>query len=165
MLPCVVAVSLVLAVSGVACRPPERQVQARGTGGESAQPVVQPSLSALLDSLARLPGEFRLVGFQWQFSGDDHVFRSIADHRDSAVVHLVDCLDRVTPAAATVEGRRVPVGVLCYAALQRTAYSTEHEDGTGEWPGFLEPTATAEELTAAKTAWLEVVRTRRYKLT
>jgi len=121
-------------------------------------------IGELVDSLATIEGKFRQVNLQWQFDGDDSMFRRIAGHGDSALAILVECLDRAEPAAATVNGRRVLVGVMCYTVLQRTAYPTEHEDGSGEWAGVVFPTASAGELEAAKAAWQEVLATGRYRL-
>jgi len=124
-----------------------------------------PGLAALVDSLSRVRGQFSLVGAQWQFEGDDGVFRSIAElSGDSTITALVACLGDTTPVAATVGGKPVLKGAMCYSALHRVAYSTEQEDGSGTWTGVVEPNATASQLRAAQKAWQDVVRRRRYRI-
>lgn len=127
--------------------------------------AVPAGLPTLIDSLKRVPGAFAGSAGRWRFSGTSDVFNSIAEHEDSAVVALVDCLDRADSATATVAGRRVLVGVMCFAALQRMAYPTEHEDADeSSWPGIVAPTASAQQLKAAKREWLRVVREKRYRI-
>jgi hypothetical protein len=122
------------------------------------------SLVVLIDSLKRLPGEFTGSLGRWEFSGDQSIFSAIAYHGDSAVLALVECLDRSEPSQATAAGKPVLVGAMCFSALHRMAYSTEAEDAEGQWPGIVEPTATAAELRAAKEAWVLAVKNKRYKL-
>src|SRR5258705_4919166 len=119
--------------------------------GSAAAPSVP--LSALVDSLRRLPGEFtRSPSRVWLFSGDDAVFNTLFDRGDSAVVALVDCIDRSDLAVATLAGKRVAFGVLCATALQRIASATEYEDA-GDWAGGILPTATPLQLKEAKKEW------------
>lgn len=124
----------------------------------------QASLQTLIDSLSRVSGSFAEAAGRWVYTGDQSVFGALAQYRDSAVLALVNCLDRMTPSKVTVGGRPVPLGVVCYSALQRVAYPTEAEDAEGAWAGVVEPTASVAELQAAKQAWMRVVRTRRYRL-
>ena len=121
-----------------------------------------------MDSLARLPGNFTAWDQgPWEFTGDAQVLRAFDEYGDSAVVRLVECLDRSEPARATAKGKPVPVGVMCYWALRRLAYFEWHEDPAyaDGWPGEIEPTASLEALRAAKQAWAAVVREKRYRLT
>jgi hypothetical protein len=123
------------------------------------------SLGVLTANLRQLRGSYSIGAHgQWVFSGERKLFEAIAAHEDSAVVRLVDCLDDTTAALATVEGRPVPVGVLCYEALRFTAYAEPEGINSGEWPGTVMPTTTEQGLRDAKAAWLEVVRHRGYRL-
>lgn len=79
---------------------------------------------------------------------------------------LVDCIDDLRPARATLDGKKtVVVGVVCYQAL-RLFVTHEETDTTGDiaqtWAGHIEPTATPSELSAAKKAWLQVLKDKTY---
>lgn len=124
------------------------------------------SLEALVERMARARGEFNYSpDGLLLFTGDETVFNSFEG--DSAVVHLVQCLDQAEPARATYQGSPVAVGYMCYVALTRISYSTYHEDvdDPASWPGYLEPNATAEDLRAAQAAWEEVLEAGAYRLT
>lgn len=130
-----------------------------------APPSSSSSVAELIDSLRLISGVFTRGGSRaWEFSGDHALFSRLAQLGDSSVIALVECLDDARPAKATVEGRQVSVGVMCYAALQRMAYSMEHEDADLTWPGAVEPTASTEQLKAAKAAWKEVLRKGAYRI-
>jgi hypothetical protein len=134
-------------------------------GAQQAARRSSAPLPVLLDSLRRLPGEFSLSpGKVWQFSGENAVFSALFDHGDSAVVSLVDCIDRSDLAVATLAGRHVTLGVMCGMALQRMASATEYEDGPGGWAGTIAPTATLVQLREAKQAWQKVIAKRAYKV-
>jgi hypothetical protein len=145
-----------------------------GQGGSQARPSVAEgnslqgpadSLGVLTGNLGQLPGSYSIGAHgQWVFSGDRKLFEAIAAHEDSAVARLVDCLDDTTAAIATVEGRPVSVGVLCYEALRFAAYAEPEGIDSGEWPGTVMPTTTGQGLRDAKAAWLKVVRQRGYRL-
>jgi len=133
-------------------------------GNTSGQPPGD-SLGVLTAKLEKLSGSYSIGAHgQWVFSGERTLFGAIAEHQDSAVARLVNCLDDTTASLATVEGRRVPLGVLCYEALRFTAYAEPEGIDSGEWPGTVMPTATGSALRAAKAAWLEVVRQKGYRL-
>jgi hypothetical protein len=130
----------------------------------TAAPSPSVPLSSLVDSLRRLPGEFtRSPARVWLFSGDDAVFNTLFDRGDSAVVALVDCIDRSDLGVATLAGKRVAFGVLCATALQRIASATEYEDA-GDWAGVILPTATPLQLKEAKKEWKKVVAKRAYQM-
>jgi hypothetical protein len=132
--------------------------------GVGAPPAPAMQLSSLVDSLRRLPGKFTQSPARvWLFSGDDAVFNTLFDRGDSAVIALVDCIDRTDLAMATLAGKRVAFGVMCATALQRIASATEYEDA-GDWAGVILPTATPLELKEAKKAWQKVVAKRTYQM-
>lgn len=79
---------------------------------------------------------------------------------------LVGCIDDLRPARATLDGKKpVVVGVVCYQAL-RLFVTHEETDASGDiaqtWVGHIEPTATPDELAAAKKAWLQVLKDKTY---
>lgn len=124
------------------------------------------TLDQLVDSLANVPGSFVLEGAVWRFIGSQEALLALAGGGDSAVTRLVECIDRDTHARATVDSTAVLLGAMCAYALSHVAYATEFEDDPdANWPGVVSPGATPEQLQAAKRAWQEVVRLRRYRLT
>lgn len=166
-----------------ACGPSSKSNPPQGTEGGQADSVTGPvpasgvapasrtasaksvTLSALLDSLRRVPGEFSLSpASMWRFSGDPSVFVALFDYGDSAVARLVDCMDRSDPVIATLNGKPVVLGIMCATALQRIASASEHEDASDKWTGVIEPSATPVQLKAAKKAWQEVVARKAYRL-
>ena len=125
-------------------------------------------LEALVDSLAHVTGEFtRWESGRWEFSGDRSILGAFDRYGSRAVVQLVKCLDREEPTAARVRGRMVPHGVMCYWALRRLAYHESSTEDSAEpvWPGEITPTASMDELRAAKQAWERVVAEGTYRLT
>ncbi|HEX7041204.1 MAG TPA: hypothetical protein VF202_13890 [Trueperaceae bacterium] len=135
--------------------------------GATATPEPADSLGKLIEKLGQLPGSFERTGRSgaYAFTGDRNVIHAIVLFEDAAVPRLVDCLDNTEPAAATLNGEPVPVGVMCYEALRFTAsYEATDEQGDLDptWPGYIGPDATAEDLRAAKGAWEEVVRRKAY---
>lgn len=168
----VLAAALFLAA---ACRQSSRPAASSGDTAQhtsvaaaSPTPADTAPLAALVDSLARLPGDFSSwEQGRWEFNGDAQVLSAFDRYADTAVVRLVACLDRTELAKATARGRPVPIGVMCYWALRRLAYY-EWQGNPGfpdKWPGEINPTATASDLRAAKEAWLRVVREGKYSLT
>ena len=166
--------SVVLTLAVLACRGEGQD------GGGGASPVSQgaPSiehpqtdnartLDLLIDSLRYLPGQFVLLPEnRWSFVGANALFAAFVPFADSGVVRLVDCLDAPGEGAATVDGRKVPIGVLCTWALRRVASFEwgEADEVNGRWPGAVEPTATRQQLEAAGRAWRPVVEQHRYRL-
>jgi hypothetical protein len=147
-----------------------------GAGGQG-QPVSSPvaaatpaadSLRALVASLAEVEGSYRISeGGVWEFVGDRRLVEAIRAFGDSAVVQLVQCLDRADETRTLLNGRAVPLGVLCYEALSETAYHEavdDYGDLDAEWEGYILPTASLDELRAARQAWEEVLAIRSYIL-
>ncbi len=126
----------------------------------------QDTIAALIERLRSTPGRFVLVlaNRQYELEGKDSLLPPFAAFGDSAVVRLVACLDRDDPTRVTVEGRPVLLGALCHLALTYVAYAEPEGSESGDWPGDVFPTASAEQLRAAKAAWEQVVRTRAYRL-
>lgn len=154
----------------------DRGTSAAPGAPKSSTPVVDTVVVAVPDSLDRLigvlrklPGSFQRIrpGGPHAFTGDREIILAISAFEDSAVVRLVDCLDDLEPATATLNGERVPMGVMCAEALRFTAsYEATDEDGDidATWPGYFNLPASPEELRAAKRAWQEVVREKRYMI-
>lgn len=166
-----VAVTFACGGSGKVQPPDSRQTE-QAVAGEPREPEQSPldtvSLDALLDSIRVIKGQFiDYQGVYWEFSGNRAVFSSFNRFKDSALVRLVDCLDRTDPVAATANGEPVALGFMCYKALEQVAYyESDYEDPTTEvgWPGILDADASETQLIAAKRAWQKVVTERSYVL-
>jgi hypothetical protein len=154
-----------------ACKRSSQQDPSRRHTVEPA-PVAQTgdsiTLRTLVDSLVRLPGDFLTWNQgRWEFTGDGNVLMAFESFGDKAVIALANCLDKGTPAKATARGRTVLEGVMCYWALRHLAYYEGDLDPESprNWAGEIEPIATAPELSAAKEAWLTIIREHKYHLT
>ena len=125
------------------------------------------SLRDLLSRLRSVQGEYERSSNRgvWEFKGNRDLFVAIAAYEDFAMPRLVECLGRTEASAVTVNGRPVPLGVVCYQALMTTAYY-EHGDANGDitfdWPGYIGPEASPEQLKAAQAAWHDVVKKKLY---
>lgn len=133
----------------------------RSVGGSSVQ---ADSIAAVIERLRTVPGRFvQLPTRLWELQGMDSVLEAFVPFRDSAVVRLVGCLDQREPTATALDGRPVRLGVLCFEALTHVAYAEPEGSESGDWPGVIFPTATEDQLRAAKATWESVVRNRGYR--
>ena len=171
---------LLLAVAVSACRrPPARRIDTARTEAPAPQPSAQTTvpvprsvseLDTLLGRLRSYRGPLREQG--WEYDGKWGLFAALAALPDSnpvladtAVARLVECIGRPEPAAATLDGRAISIGVLCYRALSVFA---DHEEAgpdgglTRDWAGYLPPNPSAAQLQAAQRAWRRVVREKSY---
>lgn len=142
------AVAILLAGSGAA-------LQARSALG-----------SGLRDSLLAIEGEFR-----WDAARQDYVFSNrpglaalLSPSAEANLPALVACIDDARPARATLGGRPVSLGVVCYAALRLMAYVEAPAEGGEGWPGHIGPLATPDERRAAREAWESALAEGRYVL-
>jgi hypothetical protein len=90
-----------------------------------------------------------------------------AEPPERLVAALVECLDDPRPSSVTLDGRRVPLGMVCFEGLRQLAYyepSSADGDIAADWEGHVEPGASIEELRRAKAAWQKVVDARAYIL-
>jgi hypothetical protein len=130
-------------------------------------PQERASIQVLRSSLAQLTGTY-----EWNDELRRYVFSNAAgiealvrEAADATVRELVECLDDEAASKVTLQGRAVPVGVVCYQALTQLVYyepTGPSGDIAAEWPGHVEPDATAEDLRAAKEAWQQVVEKKAY---
>ena len=128
-------------------------------------------LDRALEALTQLVGEFIPGGDgsfgDWRFSAGETAFQQVARHGDNAVPHLLKCMGNVAPSRVLVAASRVPVGVLCGLALQRTVmYEPVTADGEldPDWPGYVRPNDSVERLLDASEAWEPVVARHLYTL-
>jgi hypothetical protein len=156
------AACLLLAVFAAACGTRSTARTDGGPGATANAGAAIDTVTSLIEHLRDGRGRYvHLPSQAWNLEGMDTAIRAFVPFRDTAVVRLVNCLDRADSTATTVEGRPVPLGVLCYEAL--TYLVNTEPDFTGDWPGDLFPTAGPAELSAAKAAWLVAVREHHYR--
>ena len=171
------AMAIVLA----ACGGPQNETGGGSAAGETAAanaaesatlrnregPAQADTLDLIIARLGTLEGEFVKSGpaASMQFTGDGSLLRSFLSFGDQAVHRLVDCMDRQEPARATYDENPVTLGLMCYAALRLTVYHEpvdESGDLTGEWAGFIDASASREDLIAAQRAWQNVLQDQAY---
>jgi hypothetical protein len=125
--------------------------------------IARSTLPALIDSLSRVQGTVvESSSGAWHIAGIDGLLRSFPQFGDSAVRPLAQCIADTSFARVTLRGTPVRVGLVCFAALQMVAYS--EIDMSGNWPGAVLPSATAEDLIKASKAWQDAAEHRDYKL-
>lgn len=115
----------------------------------------------LEDALQHFEGSFR-----WSPDRNEHVFSDrpglatlLEPSPEEKLPDLVACIDDPRPARATLDGKAVSLGVVCYQALRLLAY-VEKPD----WPGHIGPQATPAERRAAREAWQAVLKEGAYAL-
>lgn len=100
------------------------------------------------------------------FSKKHHIEKIISSRNSELVIHtLVNCLDNLTLSNSTIGGKKVALGVICYEALSQMAYyepTTKEGDIAKDWPGYILPTATPDELLEAKHVWKKIVDLKAY---
>lgn len=75
---------------------------------------------------------------------------------ESAVETLIECLDDTSASASVLDGEPVSLGIVCYEGLSLLVYyePTDRDgDVAVDWPGFISPEASPEEMRNAKAAW------------
>jgi hypothetical protein len=117
--------------------------------------------ASLEDSLLAYEGRF-----EWNAERQDYIFSDrpgldglLEPLRKDTLAKLVDCIDDPRSAAATLDGKPVSLGVMCYQALRQTAYVE-----ADNWPGHIGPLAGPEARQAAKQAWQATLAEQRYVL-
>lgn len=135
-------------------------------GNSSDEPV--DSGNELLTALSSLEGQYTL-----EEGTQNHVYSELEKldvivnlHDPNTIIpELVDCLDDMSETRSTVNGKPVVRGVICHEALSLLVYyepTASSGDIAMEWPGHIVPTASGEELIAAKEAWSRVVEEKSY---
>lgn len=123
------------------------------------------SLSTLIKALKAVGGEYTHPQYEplaWVFSEEQApVFERIASFGDAAIAPLVQCIGDSTATLSRIQGRFVPLGVLCDEILNRMIYH-EEPSATGDidpdWAGNITPEATPLDLRRGQQAWQRVIR-------
>lgn len=155
-----------LAVIGMGCTHEDHN-ETIDAKPEQASPLLADSSTGIpgfLADIRTLSGQFAaLEGYGWSLPSGQEVFARAGSFDDSVVDSLVRCLGDETLSDVTLEGKQVPIAILCYEALKRTAVVPSAEDSDEPWAGALQPTSSLVEIRAAHEAWSAVVASRRYR--
>lgn len=94
---------------------------------------------------------------RYEYSEKLKVEEILAEHpREHAVTVLIGCLDDTSASASMMADKPVAIGTICYEALTQLVYYEPTDpsgDVAAEWPGFLSPRASPQEMRNAKAAW------------
>jgi len=134
----------------------------------SSQVKEMSSRPAFIDLLKRMNGVYH-----WNAATKSYVFDQKAElerlltGRDDRndLIELADCIDDLQPSNSTLNGKQVPVGIICYQALTQLIYfepTTQTGDVAKHWPGYIKPDASQRQLKLAKRAWLKVIEAGKY---
>ena len=136
------------------------------TGNESDGHV--DSKMELVMALSSVEGQYiQEEGAQsYSYSGLDKLHGIVGSYAPVSILPtLVDCLDDMSETRSSLNGKSVARGVVCYEALSLLVYyepTAASGDIAKEWPGHIGPTASEEQLIAAKKAWQQVVKEKSY---
>jgi hypothetical protein len=75
---------------------------------------------------------------------------------ESAVAALIECLDDTSASSSVLDGTPVSLGIVCYEGLSLLVYYEPTDAGgdvAANWPGFIFPQASTEDMRNAKAAW------------
>ncbi len=132
-------------VGVVGCASPQRPQESQADGVERAIAEVQ-GVFAWRDDLGR-----------YDYSEEAKLEEILSTQPPrQAVAALIECLDDNSPSASVVDGKPVPVGIICYEALTQLVYYEPTEpsgDVASDWLGFISPKASEQEMRDAKAAW------------
>jgi len=123
---------------------------------------------ALVEELMMVEGRFywRNDLSRYVFNNMEKLEKIVASRKpDIAVNTMAECIDDFRPSHSILDGNRVAVGVVCYQALTQTVVHEEtgsNGDIAQTWAGHISPAATPSELSAAKKAWLQVLKDKTY---
>lgn len=88
-----------------------------------------------------------------------------AERSEKLVVILVDSLDDKSKTKSKIDNEIVSLGIICYEALTQLVYyepTTLNGDIAQNWPGYISPKSTPDEIRAAKQAWKKVIEAKSY---
>ena len=152
---------------GLACAPADESRTAEELPAQSnppAQPDTIP-LDSLLAELRSLTGTFHSpLPALASFDGDATVFRALQPVQPT-LERLVECMGTTDASNVSHDGKRLTVGMVCYAALANLIYyedTNEAGEAGARWTGHIDLTASPRQQRAAQSAWHDVVARRVY---
>jgi hypothetical protein len=78
---------------------------------------------------------------------------------------FVDCLDSTSESQSRIDNKPASLGIICYEALTQLVYyepTTADGDISQNWPGYISPKSSFQEMQKAKQAWKKVIETKSY---
>jgi len=102
---------------------------------------------------------------QYDYRGKKEIEEILARHDPESILpQLAQCIGNLSPSRSTLDGKPVPVGLLCYEALTQLVYyeAVDEEGDLISWPGYLSVPASAEQLETAQQAWQKVIQEKTY---
>lgn len=123
----------------------------------------------LAAKLGALEGTFRWNSElqRYVFDNPEGMDKILPEDTSEPTIHkLANCMDRAERSRVMLNAKPVPIGVLCYTALTTLIYYepvARNGELAPEWAGYPPPSASLNELKAAKKAWLRVIKRRAYK--
>jgi hypothetical protein len=158
------SISVGIVASFAACTRPGPQVPLVATPSPNPPTAASAAtVDSLIHALRELPGRLRYIDPERTgsvFDGSEALFRAIGEADTVAVPALIECFGNVEPTAATLDGRPVQLGKLCFRAFGYTHYYAQRLRSaawmaelktTGLLPAHLE--ATDEQLRLARDWW------------
>jgi hypothetical protein len=107
--------------------------------------------------------------FEWDPGTKRYVLRRpeaieaiVAAHytsRHSTLDDLVNCISDESPSHVLLKDSPVVLGVVCYEGLTKLIY---FESDSSRWAGYVDASATHQQLLAAQKAWRRVVQKKEY---
>jgi hypothetical protein len=125
-------------------------------------------INDLKSHLSQLKGEFiwREDLGKYHYSNKLQIEKILStQNTEETIVFLVDSLDDKSKTQSKIDNETVPLGIICYEALKQLVYyepATPDGDIEQNWPGYISPKSTPEEIKAAKKAWNKIVKTKSY---
>ncbi len=119
-------------------------------------------------NLSQIKGEFvwRQDLGQYYYSEKLRIEEILSAQRsDKLVAILVDSLDDKSKTQSKIDNETVSLGIICYEALTQLVYyepATMDGDIAQNWPGYISPKATPDDIRAAKQAWKKVEEAKSY---
>jgi hypothetical protein len=143
-----------------------------GIFGHAASAGTLSADTTIVERLGAMAGafEYSTEDGRFVYRGADFWHELERYHDDDAAIRqlvplLVECMGNNCPSASTLRDAAVLRGMMCYWFLIHLVYP-EPEGASGSidlnWPGFILPDASREQLQRAKAAWLKVVAEGRY---
>lgn len=125
-------------------------------------------INNLKSNLSRIEGEFiwREDLGKYNYSDKLRIEEILSVHtHEKLVAILVDSLDDKSKTQSKINNEIVSLGIICYEALTQLIYyepTTKDGDIEQNWPGYISPKSTSDEIQAAKQAWKKVIEANLY---
>jgi len=119
--------------------------------------------ASIIESLSNIEGKYILnpQTKSYSFNAKAKIEDIINESNQEELINaLVENMDNEKKSKSTLNGKVLPIGIICYEALTQIIYfePTNNEgDISSTWKGHLNPQATSIQMREAKKAWKKVV--------